>query len=120
MIFASDGKYAGCLDELARLRVASIKCDIYEKAHEITPSYRDILSARGVLTERGQKASHAELATSLARGWRLGDVVAMDWLIKERFVRFGRARHEPTMPKRMAIATARTGRLPKPSSHKSG
>lgn len=83
-----DHRYSDCLDDLQRLRLSSSKSDLHEKAHEIMPTLRKMLRARGVLTEQGDKASRETLSTSLSRGWRLGDVMALDRLIKDGFVRF--------------------------------
>ena len=47
-----------------------------------------MLRARGVLMEQGEKASRETLATSLSRSWHVGDVMALDTLIKDGFVRF--------------------------------
>lgn len=83
-----DNRYAACLDELQCLRLSSSKSDLYEKAHEIMPALRKMLRARGVLTGQGDKASRETLSTTLSRDWLLGDVMALDRLIKDGFVHF--------------------------------
>ena len=83
-----DHRYAACLDELQCLRLSSRNSNLYEKAYEIMPELRQVLRARGVLTEQGDRASRETLSTSLSRGWLLGDVMALDRLIKNGFVRF--------------------------------
>lgn len=71
MIFATDDKYVGCLDELARLRLESIESDIHESARNnpvIPKSFKHAGRVDGAWTKGNPWGIRHEFSDGLALG----------------------------------------------------